>query len=1824
MATPNPFREPSDPISPSREIGASNPFRESEKDIGPLAAFTELSKGLVGGLTLNNLETLGYAIEALGTEGKKQKRAAGPFATLRGPRVSENAGVSIQKWVQERRGKQDKDDRPISKEEAKEAGFWGTIAYYSSQLGQGLGSTAVPLAAGAVGAVAGSAVLPGPGTVIGGFAGAMSAGALMNVGETFRQLKDEGVPIDTAKRWSVAIAPVIGALEATGLSKILGATVAKGIKKKAIAEIVKQIGAAGAKGFAAEGATEAMQSAVREATAAALTGNLDLKRRALAALEEGFVGGLVGGTMGGGGRIARIALPGVDPDAGPTQKPPPGLLKPLPSHTPAPVVEPKQISPEPAPISEPAPAVKPEPISPPAGAESTATPESSPSGDSVPATIPVEANPFRDATIPTKPIEGPIGKETVLHYPSGEVRARYRLVESGTLQPSHDPVTFAKNENYPEGVQERTYHSNKNAQAEVINVSKNLKPELIINSDPTAINGPPQGTPTGVVLGGNQRDMATQRMYLDGKGAKYLQYLTEHAEEYGFTKEQVGALKNPELFREILDAPADIEGMRVMGRELNRSFTKALSEVEEAVSAGKNLSSESAEQIAVELEKQSEAGSLRTLMASNPLVFREALLRDGVISKTDLPQYFTKEGALNEAGKHFIERSMVGSVVQDADLLQSMPKSLWAKVERIIPQMIELRNRSDDWNIAEDFREALSQISSAHIRGIEIVDQLKQKTMFLEGPNEKVKAIAKTLTKKPLEVAQAFKAFVKDARIDVKDQVAMFGSADPNESFARIFGVDPVAVQSAEATAAMIPEEGTYAFAGERPQLPGTQKTEMPEELVRRSEILDKLSKELGGLPIRIGRIGTKKALGIYKPKAKVIRLRQANEISVAMHEIGHHLNKVMYAGPEGKLNTKPLMEFKDELSKIATKGESMTEGFAEFVRLYLTSPGEAMDVAPRFHAAFEKKMAEMPELKDILIGTRKQIRLYLEQPAVAKTMAHIRLSSERPRSKWSVDQIYKDIFNKQHPIEKAVKKMESLKGEKLPTEKNAASLAQLVSGWSDRARLYLSKTTFDIKGEINGPGLDTIIAPLVKSGQRQALDAYLVARRIVADSRGIKTGLPLDVAKKTVQDLGTEEFQTVAKGVYAFQDRLLDLRVQAGLLTKKEAADYRKANPDFVPLRKFFPEKAGDPLGSKGFLNLGGGKRRKGSEREVISPLESIVVDVESTIRDVDHHVAVRAFVEQAAAVEGGGVFAEKVPAQIKGTAVKLSDLKKALSENGINTDGMSAKAMESVVTVFRPDLRPDPGENIEVVRNKKGERELWQLDPDVHKAFESSSPVSSNVFTKILRGGAATLRTTATGTSLEFPMMNFFRDTIFAGLVSPDGFIPVLSSLKGTLLYVSNNKVVDEFFRAGGGLSTNVEVALNQMGKSNNPLKSTPIMNVWQVATALSRVSEMGTRIGYYNVARKAGKSPKEAALGAKDLLNFSRWGAATEAVARYTPFYNSALQGVDKFRRALVEDPKGVTARGVAMITVPSILVYAANYGNKDYEEAPPWLKDLFWLIPTFDKKTPFIRLPKPHLPGMLFGSLPERAMDFARTRDPKAFDGVMESLLKTTLPGMGGVPVPSLAIPIIEGVTNYSFFRGRPIVPHHLERFPAKYQSQPWTTEIAKETSKMMSAVGVEMSPLKIENTLFGITASTGRTLAVGLNPFLRDKDAPKPPSMHWGDVPVVRAFAVRPIVSGVSVQQLYDRLEKLEGMEAAESLSRENSWISAKRMSSAEHREYKLLKDASRRMSDIFTKIRRIESSKQTGDQKRKNIDNLNTKRMKIAVDVMKKAIKIRK
>lgn len=384
---------------------------------------------------------------------------------------------------------------------------------------------------------------------------------------------------------------------------------------------------------------------------------------------------------------------------------------------------------------------------------------------------------------PTAP-EGTVGTATTLRTTAGDQPAVYRVVEADSLEPSHNPMTFTKNPVYPEGVQPRQYQTNKNAQMDVINIAKKPNFAQLVNTDPTAIGGPPQVTPEGIVIGGNTRTMALQRIYRSSQGKDYKAFLEGNAEQFGIDPAAVRAMKKPMLVREIPDAPTEPAALARLAQDLNQPFTKPLAEVEAAVSAGQRLTPESVNAIVGELTKGEEAGTLRDAMASNPILFRDVLLRDGVFQERDLPRYFTSEGAINAVGKEFIENALLGKIVPDADLLQGLPKSISNKLERAIPPLIELGSRADNWNIVPEVVEAAQMAARAQAKGWSIEKYIRQGDIF-ERPNERIQAIAELFTKTSTKVADAFKRFANEARA-AEGRELFEGTFDPVEAFGRI------------------------------------------------------------------------------------------------------------------------------------------------------------------------------------------------------------------------------------------------------------------------------------------------------------------------------------------------------------------------------------------------------------------------------------------------------------------------------------------------------------------------------------------------------------------------------------------------------------------------------------------------------------------------------------------------------------------------------------------------------------------------------------------------------------------------------------------------------------------------------------------------------------------------------------------------------------------------------------------------------------------------------------------------------------------------------
>lgn len=274
------------------------------------------------------------------------------------------------------------------------------------------------------------------------------------------------------------------------------------------------------------------------------------------------------------------------------------------------------------------------------------------------------------------------GAESVLFITGieGEERtqkARYRLMEAGDVIASHNPLSFATREDYPEGIQERDYHQNRGEQLKVERNAAHLEPAYLLNTNPDATNGPPIITPEGHVLGGNSRAMSLQLAYGRGgeKGAKYKEALTKQAAAFGFNAADVQALKAPVLVRVYEPKDTRRETLARLVRTMNETKTQGLDARIEGRALASKLTDRTLEAIKKGLEKAPEGFTLNRFLTkpSDGLTnVINSLKRDKIITNENAPLYLRDDGTLTGAGREMVALTLAGSVIRDEKTLKAM------------------------------------------------------------------------------------------------------------------------------------------------------------------------------------------------------------------------------------------------------------------------------------------------------------------------------------------------------------------------------------------------------------------------------------------------------------------------------------------------------------------------------------------------------------------------------------------------------------------------------------------------------------------------------------------------------------------------------------------------------------------------------------------------------------------------------------------------------------------------------------------------------------------------------------------------------------------------------------------------------------------------------------------------------------------------------------------------------------------------------------------------------------------------------------------------
>ncbi len=366
-----------------------------------------------------------------------------------------------------------------------------------------------------------------------------------------------------------------------------------------------------------------------------------------------------------------------------------------------------------------------------------------------------------------------------------------------------------------------------------------------------------------------------------------------------------------------------------------------------------------------------------------------------------------------------------------------------------------------------------------------------------------------------------------------------------------------------------------------------------------------------------------------------------------------------------------------------------------------------------------------------------------------------------------------------------------------------------------------------------------------------------------------------------------------------------------------------------------------------------------------------------------------------------------------------------------------------------------------------ENGKEQHWTVPREIKNALGYTTPQEMNLAIKLLSIPAKVLRAGAT-LSVDFIARNPVRDQFSALINAEHGFVPVYDTVRGLFDFMGKSDLYHEWKASGGAQAfftsldreathVTAQSLLGQGPKwyvrwARNPLDA---------LRALSEFTEVGTRLGVYRRARETGVNAVEAARNSREAtIDFQRAGSVGRSVNQITAFWNANVQGVDILARRL-SDPKtrNITLLRIGLgITAPTLGVWLWNNRDEEsrqrYLNIPRTTRNLFWTI-DMGADRPALRIPKPFEAGIIFGSLPERVLDWSYAKDPHALDHFAETSGGALVPGI----IPTAALPALEHITNYSFFRGRPLENDSLQKLPAGMRSTPYISELANRVGKL---------------------------------------------------------------------------------------------------------------------------------------------------------------------
>lgn len=856
---------------------------------------------------------------------------------------------------------------------------------------------------------------------------------------------------------------------------------------------------------------------------------------------------------------------------------------------------------------------------------------------------------------------------------------------------------------------------------------------------------------------------------------------------------------------------------------------------------------------------------------------------------------------------------------------------------------------------------------------------------------------------------QQFAAMARNQDVDVRQTAREEIAAAAREDIA------PMARQTADTTA-------DRRFPG-RQELPGeaSKPRQMPEG-IKPEDIRDfRVTELMRDIAARMDRklevdrnFSIRGAEGQYDFKQGVLRIRREGDMEVFSHELGHAIEQQIrkeVGSDLGRLMRTHAAELKRlDANTDDPNRQTTREGFAEFVRRLINNPAYAAKQAPGFAADFAKLLERAPAIRDIINDAtlisridggldpvqsiKSTVAPAVEPRGVKKFMDEWRRSNLPTTLSLWADRAYAAVVDRGHPVKRFVQSLTEARyqktGQPMPEWGwgNPVKMFRALDGAKQAAVDAFQNGVRDYGRALDGPVSPSLHAALKEAGggsigrmldeQSEGyrdFNAYLIARRSLGEYQRFREGdLPSPPVRQTeneiVQAIAALEaanptFRSAADKVFGFSRAMLRKKFEAGLVSKEFYDAVTARGMDYVP---FFRDMMGDDArspggggGSNGVSRGLEGQQFRGSTRDILDPVQSLMLDTARTERVIalnDFWTAMHRLAKQGG--EFSGRFLEEIPnSKLKGVSVDVEEALKAKArERGLSPEDTQnlISSLEEMVgedmtaTLFKSQEISPGGERI-VFRYEAGKRIAMKLGSDEYsrglfEVMEGMSAAERDVMLAMF-GKANAMFAQFITNAPEFALKNLVMDNLSRLFIARHtgvlGRVPFASLAQGIYSHIFDREFKKAYAAMGGIRGGVVSAASRDLERTGGleALSLTPqgtmgsikdmVGNVRTPADVLKagasvigkgvegyfkliEATETAGRLGQarfvFNHLKKQGLSDYEAMHAAlyeaRDVLDYDRRGVAMKTANRLMPFFNVGIQGIDRGLRNLVSDP------------------------------------------------------------------------------------------------------------------------------------------------------------------------------------------------------------------------------------------------------------------------------------------------------------------------------